>query len=235
MLWNGPLFLEPYRKLSDFFWTISQENCQVNGPRSKLVEPVYVVLVDIANALMLPQLHLLIMDPLRATVTFFGDYAAPNMKQTVDAVAGLLGHYTFVKRWATVTDHLRVCRNSATVHIRNARILLSLGTSMAAEQPISSNIFEVGYDDRILEWAGRLCNNHQTTLAKASKGLFNARRVIMMNSVLDDCKTEKGHKPDEHFYKQFLRRVVSELTDLERDKWSRHNSGMQDSSIQDPI
>ena len=215
---------------SDYLWRISQDlkkaQTASNGPVQKLIDPVYVVIVDIANTKELPQLHLLILDPCKATVTFFGDYSAAFMKQTVDSLAGLLGHYTDVKRWATVVDHLKTCRNSSTTHIRNARILLSLGTSMAAEQPVSSNIFDPGYDDRILEWAGRLSNNHQTTLAKACKELFNAKRAITLNSVLDDCKIAKGEKPPEHFFKQMLNRVVFEMTDLQRDQWSSHNQAM---------
>ena len=65
-----------------------------------------------------------------------------------------------------------------------------------------------------------MCNNHQTTLTKAFKELFNFRRVIMINSVLDDCKSVKGEKPPAHFFKQLLHRVVFEMTDLQRDQWS---------------
>lgn len=55
VIWNGPLFMEPYENLSNFLWTIFEENkASNNGLSTRLTDPVYVVIVDVANIQGLP-------------------------------------------------------------------------------------------------------------------------------------------------------------------------------------
>ena len=149
-------------------------------------------------------------------------------------MAGLVGHFGRVKRWATVTDDVKVTTEESTTLIRNAKILLSIGTSMASRQPLSPNLFNP-VNDQVLAWAARLEGNRATTFAMACRDLFHYKKVVMVNSLLEDQNQVALKRPGPAFFQELLNRTVKGMDPADRTIWAMHNAYMKSSVTQSRI